>query len=745
MTTPDDQRHGDAATRRLVVVANRLPLTVRRSAGGWRGERSSGGLVAALAPIMERTDGGLWIGWPGEAPAIDPEGRARVLETWEREHGLASVDLPAGVSRAYYEGYSNNTLWPLLHGFPTHAVFDAGTFAAYRDANERFAAATLERTGVDDLIWVHDYQLALLPGILRDARPEARIGYFLHVPFPAPEMFRILPDREAILRGLLGADVIGFQTYEHLGAFRRTLLQVLGIESRMDQVEVDGRPVTLEARPIGIDPEPWRRLVTGNAVVARRLAEIRSRYKDRRLVLAVDRLDYTKGIPERLRAFRQFLVARPEWRGQVTLAQVAVPSREGIPRYAALRRTVNELVGDINGELGTAEWTPVVYLHRTIAQTELAALYAAADVAWVGSLRDGMNLVAKEYVACQDGGNGVLLLSEFAGAAGEMGEAIRINPYDEAGTADALDRALTMPLDERLERQAALLNRVRRNSVAAWAERSIDDIARQSRHRATGGPAPLAPAVAELRLAFESAASRACFLDYDGTLVPLASRPSDAVPDAGLVPVLARLAARRRTTVVIVSGRAAADLDRWFGVLDGVWLAAEHGALIRSPVDGGWAPLRPGANLDWKDRVRGSLNAYLDQAPGSTIEEKEYSLAWHYRLVEPEFGEWLANGVAAALDEQLAGTEVSVLRGNKVVEVRFAWASKGDAVAHIRSLVGPSEFELAIGDDRTDEDVFAQLPDPAWTVKVGPGATAARHRIAGPAAVRALIAALAGD
>jgi trehalose 6-phosphate synthase/phosphatase len=733
----------DPVPERLVVVANRLPLTIRRTGGRWHGERSSGGLVAALAPIMERAEG-LWVGWPGEMPVGDASGRAALLAGWERDHGLASVEIPAGVGRAYYEGYANNTLWPLFHGFPSRVAFDPETFHAYEDVNERFATAIIERLRPRDLVWVHDYQLLLVPQLVRASRPEVRVGFFLHVPFPAPEVFRILPHRAEVLRGMLGADVIGFQTHEHLGAFRRTIQGVLGIESRMDRVEVDGRVVTLEARPIGIIPEPWEQRVTEDPVVRRRIGEIRRGHADRRLVIAVDRLDYTKGIPERLRAFRHFLDSRPSWRGAVTLIQVAVPSREGIPRYAALRREVNELVGEINGDLGTAEWTPVTYLRRSVTMRELAALYAAADVGWVASLRDGMNLVAKEYVACQRERAGVLLLSEFAGAAGEMGEALRVNPYDVVGSAEALERALTMPEDERADREAALLARVRRNSAVAWARRSVADLAREGADR----PRPeiiREPPVAALQAAFEAAATRACWLDYDGTLVPIASRPADAVPGPHVAALVAALARRERTTVAIASGRPAADLDRWFGTLEGVWLIAEHGALVRSPLTGTWEPLRPGADVEWKARVRPVLESFLDRAPGSAIEEKEFSLAWHFRLVEPEFGDWLAVELAGVLDQQLAGTELGVLRGRKVLEVRYAGTSKGDAVSHVRAQVGPPDVDVAIGDDRTDEDMFERLPESAWTIHVGRGATRARYRVAGPPAVHALLAVLATE
>ena len=730
---------------RLLVVANRLPLTVRLTAGRWQAERSSGGLVAALGPVMEQADG-MWIGWPGEAPGDDPAGRATILREIEEQHGLASVDLPPSISRAFYEGYSNNTLWPLLHGFPSRVAFDPASFHAYEDANRRFADAIVERLRPDDLVWVQDYQLLLVPSLVRERRPDARIAFFLHVPFPAPETFRILPQREALLRGLLGADVLGFQTYEHLGAFRRTLLAVLGLESRMDRVEVDGRMVHLEARPIGLAVDEWEHLMAFDGRVAARVRELRAGHRGRHLIIAVDRLDYTKGIPERLRAFRRLFAAHPERRGRVTLIQVAVPSREGVPRYAQLRREVNELVGEINGELGTADWNPVVYLRRTIPKRELAALYGAADVAWIGSLRDGMNLVAKEYVVCQGSGAGVLLLSEFAGAAGEMGEAIRINPYDEPGAAEALERALCMPEEERLDRQAALLARIHTNTATAWAERSIDDLRRAVADRVDPGGVLPAPAVADLRRRFDAARRRACYLDVDGTLVPIAARPRDAVPSATVVEVVRALAARPDTTVAIVSGRSAADLGRWFGAT-GAWLAAEHGALLRAPESDAWTPLHAGADAAWKERVRPILDHFAERAPGSLVEDKELSVAWHYRLVEPESGEWLANELASTLDHQLAGTDLAVLRGNKVIEVRYAWATKGEVAAHLRAAgeaAGEAaDLELAIGDDRTDEDLFERLGEEAVTIRVGPGATRARYRLDGPPSVVALLGTLA--
>lgn len=463
-----------SASQRLLVVSNRLPLTAKRVSGRWRGERSSGGLVAAMAPLMQQTRG-LWLGWPGDAIPGEPAGRARLMETWEREHGYVAVEIPAKVSRSFYEGYANDTLWPLLHGFPTRVVFAPETWAAYHDANQRFADAVLGRHQQGDLIWAHDYQLMLVPQMIREQVPDARVGFFLHIPFPSSEVFRILPERELLLRGLLGADALAFQTHGHLHNFRRSILQVLGLESQMDSVQVDGRTVRLSALPIGIQSEEWRELTREDKKVARRRAQLSERHHGRQLIISVDRLDYTKGIPERLRTFRRLLRTSPAWRGKVTLVQVAVPSRERVPAYVDLRSEVSELVGEVNGDFGTPEWQPVVYLRRSINKHELAALYSAADVAWVGPLRDGMNLVAKEYCACDIEERGVLLLSEFAGAAAQLQRhALLFNPHDIVGMAETMHAALVMPAEERQRRMQMLRRTVRKQDVFWWVDRFLE-------------------------------------------------------------------------------------------------------------------------------------------------------------------------------------------------------------------------------------------------------------------------------
>jgi trehalose 6-phosphate synthase/phosphatase len=687
---------------------------------------------------------GLWIGWPGEIAASDREEQRPALAGWEDEHGFVPVDLPPELSRNFYEGYSNQTLWPLFHHLPSSLTYDPLGWMAYVEANRRFRDVVLERYRPGDLIWVHDYHLMLLPQLLREAVPEAPVGFFLHIPFPPSDIFRVLPRREELLRGLLGADVVAFQTHGYLQHFRSSLLRVLGMGSRMDRVESDGRFVHLEALPIGIVPEDFSGLLDQDVDPRRELEGLRRRFANRKVLLAVDRLDYTKGIPERLRAFRRLLERVPDMRGRVVLVQVAVPSRELIPLYKRLRREVNELVGEINGSFGTPDWTPVVYIRRAVSRSELVALYAGADVGWVTPLLDGMNLVAKEFVVCQQGDEGVLVLSEFAGAAAEMGEALLVNPYDEEHMAAVVERALALPREERRERMSALRKRVLRNDAVAWSVRFLkaleDAVASRTQ---TGSEAPLPLPVREVVAAHKTADMRLLILDYDGTLVPFANHPREAAPPPEILSMMQRLTRTTRQRVALVSGRPRWQLDRWFGSIEALWIAAEHGAILRFPDGRGWEPLRPNMPVKWKARVLPVLEHFVDRSPGSFVEEKEYGVVWHHRMADPEFGEWLANELVAVLEELLAETELRAVRGEKSVEVRLAWANKGEVTAHLGALAPAPTFSLAVGDDRTDEDLFERLPPEAWTVHVGKARSLARFRLPNVWAVRRLLEELA--
>jgi trehalose 6-phosphate synthase/phosphatase len=581
----------------------------------------------------------------------------------------------------------------------------------------------------------------LLPGMLREKIPEATIGFFLHIPFPASDIFSTLPRNDELIGGLLGADLISFHTHMYLQNFRQSLRRLLEVESTVDRVEIRGREIRLAAIPIGIAPDDFLGHID-RPETKDQLEKLRAQYAGRKVILAVDRLDYTKGLPERLRTFRRLLRMDPELIGKVILLQIAVPSRENIESYQELRHEVHELIAEINGEFGTPDWVPVVYVHRGISRSELVAVYHFADVAWVSPLRDGMNLVAKEYAACQPDGNGVLVLSAFAGSAVEMGEALLINPFDEERTAWAIKRALAMPEEEKRDRMLTLHARVVRNNVFRWGERFLSILGEPATARSERAPErPALLPLADLVDSYAKAAKRLLLLDYDGTLVPIAKRPRAAIPDEDLRIALTQLTGEPANSVIVISGRRAADLELWLGQVPRLGFAVEHGARWRLPGDTEWQGVCPPA--EWKAKIRPIFDHFVEQTPGSFIEEKECALVWHYRTAESEFGEWLATELVSMLEGMLAETELHVYRGQKVVEVRPIWANKGAVANEFLTEYADAEFILGIGDDRTDEDMFARLPAHAWSVHVGADSTKARYRVPDTSGVRELIYRLA--
>jgi trehalose 6-phosphate synthase/phosphatase len=717
---------------RLIVVSNRLPVSLVKEENGWKARRSAGGLATAMDPILKQS-GGIWIGWSGTHDQESPE----VLKFLLDDQSCIAVNLPADLGEKFYEGYANQALWPLFHNFTSKLHFDADSWEAYIAANHLFCDAVVAEFRPGDRIWVHDYHLMLLPNLLRERLPNAAIGYFLHIPFPASDIFSILPRGEELLGGLLGADLIAFHTHLHLQHFRMSLRRLLGTESVVDRLDLSGREVRLQAMPIGIAPADFLG-IKDQPETSDQLARLRERYKGRKLIVAVDRLDYTKGIPERLRTYRRLLTDNPELIGKVVLMQVAVPSRETIGTYQKLRSEVHEVISEINGDFGTSDWVPIVYIHRGIPRPELVAIYQFADVAWVSPLRDGMNLVAKEYVVCHPEGDGALVLSSFAGAAAEMGEALLVNPFDEERTALSVKRALTMSVDEKHDRMLALPERVLRNNVFAWSDGflSLLDAAAEARREAAPDNPPRLSAN-QIADAYRQSARRLLLLDYDGTLVPLASRPHEAAPENDLRALLNELAGDSANSVVIVSGRRATDLERWLGQIPQLGLAPEHGARWRLPGSVTWQGRTP--ETEWKTKIRPILEHFVDRTPGSFIEEKEFALVWHYRNAEAEFGDWLATELVAMLEGMLAETELRAYPGKKIIEVKPIWANKGSFVNELLPLYFDASFIMGIGDDQTDEDLFYRLPDSAWSVHVGSGPSKARFSIADTAHVRRLL------
>jgi trehalose 6-phosphate synthase/phosphatase len=727
-----------ATEPRLVIVSNRLPVTVTLREGVPELTRSAGGLATGLSGPHERSNG-LWIGWPGDLTALSPTQKDRVLAELEQMR-VVPVQLSRDQVRRYYDSYSNGVLWPLFHYLVESVPLTAPDWDAYVQVNQKFADAVAARCTENDLIWVHDYQLMLVPGMLRRRLPRARIGFFLHIPFPSSEILRTLVRRSAILEGLLGADLIGFHTASYLRHFASSALRLLGAGSEIDRLSWEGRSVRLGVFPMGIDAASFAALGDDPAVQA----EVRTlRAGDEaRWLVGIDRLDYTKGIPRRLLAYEKLLADHPELHKRVVLVQVAVPSRQDVEAYERLGRQVDRLVGRINGRFGTPRWTPVRYMVRALPLEEIVSLYRLADVMVVTPVRDGMNLVAKEFVAARTDRGGVLIISELAGAAAELAEALHVNPYDIDRTAEAMHRALLMPAKERAVRMDGLRRRVLTHDVRRWVSSFLEalvDAAREAHVESAVAPSP--PAV--LDEALERAASAddlVLLIDYDGTLVSFAQTPDLAMPDPGVLELLGDLAACRATSAHVVSGRSREVLERWLGELP-IGLHAEHGLWSR-PAGGEWSQLEI-PPTPWRDKVRAILELFAARTPGSIVEEKAVALAWHYRAADTEFGQRQANELRLHLTELLSNVPVELLTGSKVIEVRPHGMNKGRVVSELLAAAPAGALLVALGDDRTDEDMFAALPPGALALHVGPERSAAPLRLGNPGDARSWLGRLA--
>ena len=687
----------------VVVVSNRLPFTITRTAGGLDRSASSGGLVSALGPVL-RGRGGTWVGWPGID--LNPH---EVLPLHDESYEIKALYLDEREVTHYVHGFSNRTLWPLMHSLPARTRFDRLDFKVYWEVNERFADAAVTAVSGDDLIWIHDYHLMLAPEFVRQRLPRVRLAFFHQVPFPPYDIFRLLPWDRELLRGLLACDLVGFHVKGYADNFLDCVEKRLG--SRVDRkamiVEHGKRTVQVGVFPIGIAFDDFERRAKNAAP--------RSRPDGERMVLGLDRLDYTKGIPERIRSFERLLELHPEHRGTITLLQLAVPSRSQVAEYRELKREIDELVGRVNGRFATSRWSPIRYLFRSINNQELASLYRDADVALVTPLRDGMNLVAKEFVASQVGDPGVLILSRMAGAAETMREALLVNPYNIDETAEAIHRAITMDEHERSSRIAALRKREARDDISSWVDSFLDAAARRQTQLS-----PISGEDFQLWLGTTLNRPRlALFLDYDGTLSEIQSHPSDAIMTESMRIVLARCAERPDTDVAIISGRGLDDVKQIVDMGE-LTYAANHGLEITGPqID----RFTHEDLIHYQDRTL-ELTKALEEVhlDGAWTEAKGATLTYHYRGVSE--GRWPE--LASRAHDIIIAAGFQARAAHCSIEARppIGW-DKGRAALHIlRSLYGPSWSEqvrvIYVGDDQTDEDAFRLLSGLAYTFRVGP-------------------------
>lgn len=707
---------------KLIIVSNRHPIKIEADGTA---RRTEGGLASALEGAdleMEK----IWVGWPGGA-AEDFEDLDKV-ESELRLAGVVPVFLTREELDGFYDGYSNATLWPLLHYMLERTRFSADWWDAYQRVNARFAEVILEVAEDGDRVWIHDYHLFLVPALLRKSRRPLKVGFFLHTPFCSSEIFRVLPDRAELLKGVLGADLIGFHTYNYLRHFRSALLQVLGWESEMEGMWHDDREVRMGVYPIGHNHAGFEREMRA-AGFCETLGNHIQDLGGKRMILNVERLDYTKGLPEKLAAMRRFLETNPDKRDDVLFVLIAVPSRQGVPEYDALTEEVQREVGAINGDFGKVGHSPVQFLHRGFPMADLAAFYALAEVCMVTPLRDGMNLVAKEFLDCQrpefSERPGVLILSEFAGAAHELSHALHVNPHDVDQVAAAIGHALEMPDEERRQRIDAMQSRLRKQHSGAWAGRFLKDLEKVPQRVEIMELKPLAARLAERVMEGEKLG---LFLDYDGTLRHFVDVPEQAVPDAALPGLLRDLAGQAGVALAVVSGRTPEFLERHLGGL-GVTLVGEHGYRWLDGGAGDWELFNPHVNTEWKGAIREHLEQASLLTPGTHVEEKQSALVWHYRKADPEFGLWRARGLLEELTSMAANLPVTVHHGKKIVEVSSLMVSKGVAVDFLLRAWGCG-IALVAGDDQTDETMIALTPEGVdiHSVKVGKGPTRAGYR-----------------
>ncbi|KAK9804133.1 hypothetical protein WJX73_003206 [Symbiochloris irregularis] len=741
---------------RLIVVANRLPVSAGyASEGKWTLQLSAGGLVSALGGVQGFNT--MWVGWPG---IFLPAGRERdALTQTLAAKSCVPVFLDAKTVDLYYNGFCNSVLWSLFHYVPLQTdsrLSETRTlqfqWAAYQEANRRFADVLMRHYRVGDVVWVQDYHLMMLPALLKAKSVDMKVGWFLHTPFPSSEIYRALPVREELLRAVLKADLIGFHTYDYARHFVSACTRILGLEGTPDGVEDNGVLTRVAAFPIGMDPSSFATALK-RSDVRNNIAQLKKRFAGRKVMLGVDRLDMIKGIPQKLLAFEKFLDEHPEWCDKVLLVQIAVPSRVEVPEYQQLRSMTHEIVGRINGHYGSLTHVPIHHLDRHMTFHELCALYAITDVALVTSLRDGMNLVSYEYVACQAANAGVLVLSEFAGAAQSLGAgAILVNPWNINDMAAAIRNALTMSETERRQRHRQNYMHITAHTSQVWADTFISEL--NDTHVEAELRTKHIPPLLDEEMAvndFRRAKRRLLVLGYNATLTTSVEAPRQPTLHFDQIQAWTRvnprvyscvqkLCADPDTVVIIFSGADKSKLEETFGELD-LWLAAENGMFMRAPPTASnaskeWVSLVDVPNTDWMESVQLVFDYFCERTPRSFVEARETSVVWNYKYADSEFGRLQARDLLQHLwTGPISNSPVDIVQGSKSVEVRPVGVSKGLAMQRFLQALaahdGPDaadfEFVLVAGHFlMRDENLFTffegrslQPPDHPHSLKLG--------------------------
>jgi trehalose 6-phosphate synthase/phosphatase len=722
---------------RTIIVSNRLPIKISNLDKSFEFSSTSGGLATGMKSIHKKNNF-LWIGWPG----IDKKSLGNNLAKAEKllhKKNYIPVFLRKKEINDFYYGTSNEALWPLFHYFLEFSIFNKSHWKSYVNVNKKFAKSVIKYANKGDIVWVHDYQLLLCPRMIKTKRPDLTVGFFLHIPFPSFEIFRIFPWREELLEGILGSDLIGFHTYDYVRHFLSSVKRILRYDVIFNKINVGSREVLVDTFPMGIDYAKYNDAARKkNEQKKSEMSNLRLQLMDHKktsfdskLILSIDRLDYTKGVINRIKAFEIFLTNNPEYRGKVRLIMLTVPSRSDVDDYIKLKKQTDEIVGRVNGKFASVNWTPIWYYYRSMSFDELIDLYTISDIAMITPVRDGMNLVAKEFVATRVDGNGVLILSEMAGASKELYESITVNPFDLNKMSDMILQAIKMPNKEQIERNRSMQERLSRYTVNYWANDFMKNLisrAKSNQNSVTNYFNLLEKNKLLEKLKLSN--NKLIILDYDGTLVNFKDKPELALPDNNLINILNDLSNIKGMDIAIVSGRDKLFLEDNLGKLN-INIIAEHGHFFKKK-NKDWINL---GNIDkvFLNDIHAILQSFSDRTPGTFTEKKESGLVWHFRKTDPELAIERVVEIETVLNSLLTD-QFQILNLDKAIEVTSRKFDKGSAV---NELTKNKKYDhiVCIGDDVTDENMFKSLNENSTTIKVGIKNTQARYYIEDPKGV----------
>ena len=712
----------------LIIVSNRLPVSVKKTGGKLEFYPSVGGLATGLASYANDRRN-KWIGWPGlPSDDLSEKDRQQIAEELQKSN-CYPVFLTKKQIDEFYNGYSNGLLWLLFHDREMSAGVrknEDKLWHAYERVNKQFAEAVLALSDSGDTIWVHDYQLMLLPALLRLERPYDKIGFFLHIPFPKVAQLEQIAAREALIAGMLGASLIGLHIDPYVQNFLDAVQQYdIGLIEH-HKVILQDRVVRVTDFPMGIDYAKYEKARKSRAVT-REYAKLRLQYAGQKVILTVDRLDPSKGLVERAKAFQTLLRENPKLRGKVVMIMLVVPSRTDILEYQQLKDELEAVIQETNQEFSLMAWKPIEYRFEALPFEQVTALYRRANVAFITPLRDGMNLVAKEYLASKPYQRGVLVLSRSAGAAQELKGAVMVDPLRPKTLVRGLKKALAMPPKEFKRRVGRMQKQLSTRNVHVWAKSFTKSLSQDLRLPANRTRTLTALVGKPIEHAYETAQKRLLLLDYDGVLAPFAAKPDDAKPSTSLLRVLRELSGRKDTTIVLISGRSKDKLDEWFGKL-AINLVAEHGSFTKYSTHKNWHVTPNDALAGWKRVIQPTLEKYAAKTPGAFVEAKSAALVWHYRKASPYYAQKYLVTLKRALTPLARKYGLEVRQGNMILEIRPHGIDKGTSALAWLEKTG-ADFTLCLGDDYTDEDMFTALPPTAYTVKIGRGRTSAHYRL----------------